>query len=55
MREESCRICGKEMNEFQRCPVCSQIIRFTCRQCGMFSEEQIHMDCVLIAKKIILN
>ena len=55
MREESCRTCGKDMKEFQRCPICSKIIRFTCRQCGKSNEEQIHVDCILIAKKIILN
>ena len=45
MREDSCITCGGTMKEFQRCLVCSEIIKSICSQCRRPGDEQIHMNC----------
>ena len=48
MRIDSCRKCGKEMQMKQICFNCRNPIKFTCKSCHAETEEQIHLDCMLI-------
>jgi len=54
MREDSCRTCGSTMKEFQRCSLCSEVIRFICTKCRKSSDEHVHMDCGAIRREVIL-
>ena len=55
MRIDSCRTCGENMKEFQRCGICSTVNKFVCRRCNKASDEQIHPECNMPEKAVILN
>ncbi len=55
MRTDSCRTCGVEMKEFQRCIVCSEVNRFVCTTCRKQTEEQIHFQCGTLGTQVLLN
>lgn len=48
MRIESCRKCGIELELKQKCSICNDPLKFTCKKCQFESEEQIHVQCRLI-------
>ena len=44
-RNDSCRVCGKDVKAIHFCHVCNQPIQFQCTECVQFLDEQIHYDC----------
>lgn len=48
MRNDSCRKCGDELKPKQNCLVCNQPIKFICKTCHNETNEQIHLQCILI-------
>jgi len=48
MRTDSCRKCGIELEVNKKCQICKEVSQFFCHQCGDVSEEQIHVQCMLI-------
>ena len=55
MRTDSCRTCGVEMKEFQRCTACREVNRFVCFRCKKATDEQIHINCDVSPREVILN
>ncbi len=55
MRTDSCRTCGRIMKEFQRCSVCSEINRFICTECRKSSDEQVHVECGVVTREVVLH
>ena len=45
MRIDSCRACGKTLQEFQSCTDCKECIQFKCPECRKLGEIQIHPQC----------
>ncbi len=45
MRIDSCKKCGKEMTISENCNICQNPIIFECKNCGILTEEQIHLKC----------
>ncbi|MCV0430434.1 hypothetical protein [Nitrosopumilus sp.] len=48
MKMDSCRKCGIEMDVNQTCSVCREPIKFKCKKCHYFTDEQIHSTCKLV-------
>ena len=48
MRNDSCRKCGDELKTKENCLVCHQPIKFICKTCHAETNEQIHLQCILI-------
>jgi hypothetical protein len=48
MRIDSCRKCGIELDAKQKCSICKNPIKFSCKKCNFESEEQIHSLCRLV-------
>ena len=48
MRSDSCRKCGNEMEAKNPCPLCKNPTKFECKDCHSSTEEQIHLQCLLI-------
>ena len=55
MRTDSCRTCGEDMQEFQRCHTCNEVIRLICSMCNKTGEAQIHPNCEIFDNTVILN
>ena len=55
MRTDSCRTCGEDMQEFQRCHTCNEVIRLICSMCNKTGEAQIHPNCEIFDNAVILN
>jgi|LWDU01.1.fsa_nt_gi predicted amidophosphoribosyltransferase len=48
MKFESCRRCGKEMEIDKNCNVCLKPSQLFCHGCGFITDEQIHLNCLMI-------
>ena len=48
MRNDSCRKCGNKMETKDKCSTCKEPTKFVCSQCLVETEEQIHLQCILI-------
>jgi len=49
MRIDSCRKCGQEFKISRECSVCDKPIEFHCTRCNIVTDEQIHLNCILVA------
>lgn len=47
MRVDSCRKCGEKLKIKQKCSICSEPIKFSCKNCLFETDEQIHPMCRL--------
>ena len=48
MRIDSCRKCGIGLEIKQKCLICDEPLKFTCKKCRFESDEQIHLNCRLV-------
>ena len=48
MRIDSCRKCGNTLEIKQKCSICVEPIKFTCKNCRFETDEQIHSICRLV-------
>ena len=48
MRIDSCRKCGIELEINKKCYVCNKPNQFFCHSCSNVTEEQIHLQCMII-------
>ena len=48
MRIDLCRKCGKELEVNKKCEICRDAKQFFCHHCGNITEEQIHLQCMLV-------
>jgi hypothetical protein len=48
MRIDSCRKCGGTLEINKKCDICKKSNEFFCHKCGYVTEEQIHLQCMLI-------
>jgi len=48
MRVDSCRKCGKTLEENKKCKICNKVNEFFCHNCGYVTIEQVHSQCMLI-------
>jgi predicted amidophosphoribosyltransferase len=48
MKEDSCRRCGNGLEVNKKCDICNKENQFYCHECGYVTEEQIHLECMMI-------
>jgi len=48
MRTDSCRKCGMGLKIKQKCSICTEPIKFICKNCHFETDEQIHSMCRLV-------
>ncbi|BDQ30334.1 hypothetical protein [Nitrosopumilus zosterae] len=48
MRMDSCRKCGLGLETKQKCSMCMEPIKFSCKNCNFETDEQIHSICRLV-------
>jgi len=44
-RNDSCRVCGTEIQPLHFCSDCNQPYQFQCAKCKLHIDEQIHFRC----------
>ncbi|MBT8242920.1 MAG: hypothetical protein HKO48_03635 [Nitrosopumilus sp.] len=54
MKQELCRRCGDELEVNKKCNVCNKENQFYCHRCGYLTEEQLHLQCILISMDSLL-
>ena len=54
MKQELCRRCGDELEVNKKCNVCNKENQFYCHTCGYLTEEQLHLQCILIGMDSLL-
>jgi len=45
LRQNSCRVCGLDLEPFRFCSICDQPYQFRCHKCDQYVDEQIHTEC----------
>ena len=48
MKDISCRKCGEQLHVYKKCTVCMKPNQFTCGKVGHTTDEEIHMQCIMI-------
>lgn len=49
MRIDSCRKCGSDLEISQNCSICSEGIKFSCKNCHAHTDERFHLTCTIIS------
>ena len=49
MKDNSCRSCGDSLEVKKTCNICSQVNQLFCHNCGYVSQEQTHLQCMMIS------
>lgn len=53
MKITSCRKCGNKMDVYQNCHMCKKPIEFTCYNCHLNTDKEIHSSCI-IEKTVVM-
>jgi hypothetical protein len=48
MRMDSCRKCGFILDIKQKCSICTEPIKCSCKNCNFETDEQMHSICRLV-------
>ncbi|WP_428326985.1 hypothetical protein [Nitrosopumilus sp.] len=48
MKDTSCRKCGEQLQVYKKCSVCFKPNQFTCGKLGHTTDEEIHLQCMMI-------
>ncbi len=47
MKDNSCIICGHELEVIKKCDICHKVNQFHCHESGYVTEKQIHFQCMM--------
>ena len=48
MKDTSCRKCGGRLYVYKKCNVCFKPNQFTCGKLGHTTDEEIHVQCIMM-------
>ncbi|MHA7733828.1 hypothetical protein [Nitrosopumilus sp. S6] len=48
MKDSSCRKCGGQLQVYKKCSVCSKPNQFRCEKHGHTTDEELHLQCMMI-------
>ncbi|MEW5839510.1 hypothetical protein [Nitrososphaera sp.] len=55
MPETLCRSCGTELRPKSSCELCGVTLNMVCPGCGNFTDDMVHLDCVLARRLLALS